>query len=103
MHIILTQDLAMRSRSNLSSTDGMRTMFFPLLLTLRNCDNEFGITNSYFDSLPTLPKVLSNQEEGLSVGITSLVDYAIWNSRTFDPTIEQVVIAAQQVCGGIWT
>lgn len=84
MHIILTQDLALQSKSHLSSTSRVCTMLCPLSLSLSNCDKEFGMTTSYFDSLPTLPKVSFYQKEGLSVGITSLVDYAMWDNYTID-------------------
>jgi hypothetical protein len=91
MHILLTQELALRSSDNLSSHDRVSSMFQLLLLSAHDCNLQFGMTKSFKNAIPNLPKISLQVQDDLNNLIRAITNYAIWDSYTYDPIVEDLV------------
>ncbi|KAK8943037.1 hypothetical protein KSP39_PZI009342 [Platanthera zijinensis] len=85
MHIILTQYLALFPTDGITpSPTSLSTMFHILPLSIDDCDDEFGLTTAFGQSLPQLPEIPAGQLESLGMVAELITDNAIWSSHTFD-------------------
>lgn len=72
-------------------------MFHLLPPSIDDCDDEFGLTTTFGQSLPHLPKIPLGQLESLGMIAESIADNAIWSSHTFDAIVHDALDIAAVV------